>query len=66
MGSCQSKEDVEGRLHAAEEDIKQEFELSKQALKDRIDQAGSPVDPSISPYTSKSTYIDFIQGKQGR
>lgn len=34
MGSCQSKEEVEGRLTAAEEDIKQEFELSKQALKD--------------------------------
>jgi hypothetical protein len=39
MGSCQSKEEVEGRLTAAEEDIKQEFELSKQALKDWVDQA---------------------------
>eukprot|EP00438_Fugacium_kawagutii_P001714 Skav202856 [mRNA] locus=scaffold2311:209334:211474:+ [translate_table: standard] len=34
MGSMQSKEDVEARLAAAEEDIKQEFELSKQALQD--------------------------------
>eukprot|EP00435_Cladocopium_sp_Y103_P046390 s47_g13.t1 len=38
MGECQSKEEVEGRLTAAEEDIKQEFELSKQALKDWVDQ----------------------------
>ena len=37
MGACHSKEEVEAHLAAAEEDIKQEFELSKQALKDWID-----------------------------
>ena len=47
MGSCQSQEEVEARLAAAEEDIKQEFELSKQALKDRVGQAFIKLDPGI-------------------